>query len=74
MLIRSSTPLFQQDPSFQPALTFARVSAESTALCAEKGKWLTGKTSFDWELDNAVFPHGTRHKGIFPSLIGKEIN
>jgi hypothetical protein len=50
---------------------FAKIPAESTALCAEKGKWETGKTTFDWELNDAAFPNGTRHKNVFPSLIGK---
>jgi len=45
----------------------------STGLCAETGKWETGKAVFDWELDNAAFPNGTRHKNVFPSLIGKEL-
>jgi hypothetical protein len=49
---------------------FKRVTAESTALCSEKGKWETGTTLFDWELDDAGFPNGTRHKGVTPSLIG----
>jgi hypothetical protein len=45
----------------------------STSLCAASGKWETGKATFDWELDNATFPNGTRHKNVFPSLIGKEL-
>jgi hypothetical protein len=52
---------------------FKKIAAESTALCAEKGKWETGKATFDWELDDAPFPNGTRHKNVFPSLIGKEL-
>jgi hypothetical protein len=52
---------------------FSKVAAESTSLCAEKGKWESGKTTFHWELNDKAFPNGTRHKNIFPSLIGKEL-
>jgi hypothetical protein len=45
----------------------------STSLCAATGKWETGKTLFDWELNDKAFPNGTRHKDVFPSLIGKEL-
>jgi hypothetical protein len=45
----------------------------STGLCAATGKWETGKTTLDWELDDKPFPNGTRHKNVFPSLIGKEL-
>ena len=44
--------------------TFTRI-APSGGLCAEKGKWETAKTLFDWELDDAV---GTRHKDVGISL------
>jgi hypothetical protein len=47
--------------------TFTRI-APSGGLCAEKGKWETAKTLFDWELDNAAFPNGTRHKDVGISL------
>jgi len=47
--------------------------AGSGGLCAETSKLETGTTTFDWELDNAAFPNGTRHKGTTPSLIGKEL-
>jgi len=51
---------------------FKRV-APSTSLCAETGKWESGKTTFDWELNDKAFPLGTRHKNVFISLIGKEL-
>jgi hypothetical protein len=52
---------------------FKKVAAESTSLCAEAGKWETGLTLFDWELDDKAFPNGTRHVGVSPSLIGKAL-
>jgi hypothetical protein len=52
---------------------FQKVALESTALCAEKGKWETGATLFDWELDNATIPNGERHTAVSPSLIGANL-
>jgi hypothetical protein len=49
---------------------FEKVASESTSLCAAVGKWEAGKTTFDWELDNA---NGIKHKNAFPSLIGSNL-
>jgi hypothetical protein len=47
--------------------------AGSGGLCAETSKLETGTTTFDWELDDAAFPNGTRHKVTTPSLIGEKL-
>jgi hypothetical protein len=52
---------------------FEKVASESTSLCAAKGKWETGKMTLDWELDDQPFPFGTRHKNVFPTLIGPNL-
>ena len=45
----------------------------SGGLCAETGKWEKGKELFDWELDNAPLPNGTRHTDASLSLIGANL-
>jgi hypothetical protein len=47
--------------------------AGSGALCAEKGKWESGRMRWDWELDDFKFPFGTRHVNITQSLIGPNL-
>jgi hypothetical protein len=49
---------------------FKKVSAESTSLCAETGKWETGKTRTKWILDNP--PTDTTHN-VWMSLIGANL-
>jgi hypothetical protein len=52
---------------------FTKVAAESTSLCAAEGKWETGKSVVDWELNDQVFPFGERHVKVFPTLIGPNL-
>jgi hypothetical protein len=53
--------------------TVNKVAGESSALCAEIGRWETGTMSFDWELDDQAFPFGERHRNITLSLIGANL-
>lgn len=42
--------------------------SEGGGLCAAKGKWESGRTRVDWQLDDAKL---SIHKNIWPSLIEK---
>jgi hypothetical protein len=71
-------PKLEEDAVANPAANpkgaeFTKVALESTSLCAEVGKWEKGLTLFDWELDDKVFPNGTKHEGVTPSLIGANL-
>jgi hypothetical protein len=49
--------------------------AGSTSLCAEKGKWASGRTRVDWRLDDKIVQNdgtlGSIHRHIWPTLLAE---